>query len=653
MPPGGKRKDWGQIANINKSKRLRSNAEPREGGEGSLPVAAEGSSGAAVPSPAEEAQMGPITRSPLNNATSSTKSVAGTTSSSMDIDMDLAQNDQARMGGGGSGGSSGVDAARGIAALPTGIRDPIHAGSRAFTKQYVIRIFNDSVEYRSQSGSGIQPKLKFVRWPFHDIPVELVNFYLSIDEMRWLTQFSEVRGGLCRIRVSNRTAVMPFETNSSVTTVGNNNVGVHLCQIDPTVGSLRIGHLPDPLSLLTSLHGTHLGNFPDSDKWSQTVKDLGAQFITRNYDHRFEYASLTNNYVHRDAVKPPLPTTIYEENCFPLRDFIIKRINASMNEGLFTEWEHDYSDAILFGRANNWAPSGQLKPTSEHFNKVPVSGYSKAANYLDANFAPGVFAGSNTALSDSTEPYRSFWSDVSSNWYSKYMFYNNPESHKDVPALIIGMDTLMSNTTYTSASTLVNTYIELTLDVECTVHYSNGNPRFRMFAPSGQTRIPKDNLGLLAYKLNQRSIRSYTDRNLIGNTIEWAPTGSLTLLDPELEQFELMLADEKVYKPILDHMKKSDQRTYTSLEKKLKEKKKSASNANATALEKVKVLEAEKTTLETSLGHAKRVLNTCEGRFTKEQKEIIESLNANDRKKLLATNQEENCDNYRSAYNLL
>ena len=193
-------------------------------------------------------------------------------------------------GSGGIGLRSGAGGMRGTAILPTGLRDPCGHYTRTYTKQYKLRLFNSSIEARSISThitAGNQ-----IRYPYHDLPVDYVGFYFSPDELAELSHYTQVNITDCEVSVSNKTAVLFFETAASTSTIGNNNVGVYLAQIDPAVTSCRTGMSNNDLqhNIQHIFWGTHFNALNLGTAWSAAdLNKLSAQFVVHNYDNRFEY----------------------------------------------------------------------------------------------------------------------------------------------------------------------------------------------------------------------------------------------------------------------------------------------------------------------------------------------------------------------------
>lgn len=587
----------------------------------------------------------PVEGSSSSHSNSASGASAQSSASAMDIDPIDFQNDASTRSAGNNAGMSTTAGTRGVAQLPTGVRDPPSSGSRLFTKQYVIRIFNEQVEYRSfLSGGrpGLNLQGKSVRWPFHDIPVDLVQFFVNRDEMLWLKQFGKVTGGKASVKVYNRTAVIPFETNSTLTTVGNNNVGVHLCQIDPNVTNIRIGQLPEPAPLLETLQGKHIGELPANVNWSTELSTLGAQFVTRNYDHRFEYLadfSTIPNNIH-DSVWPQARSE-YRGNAFPIRDFIVKRENASFNEGLFTEWDYDYSDALIFARCDDAMPFGALTGGSATFG--PGNRGTAKFNDTPSQIGTGIIGGrgpyntqTKTMYVEDDRLYSSRFADVTIDNFPMLKFYSHPEHPKTVPGLIIGIDTLMSATTYAGAPAKVNTYIELTLDCSLEVHYSNSNELYRMNQANAQLRIPQRLNGIhdVPYYNNLRLVTDPREHNWAGCTT-WGASIAMDTFQA-LEQEWLTLKSNKIYKSMLDEFEKKHP---TQVE----EYKKTHGCGKT---------ETELKTLKENLKQTTGVLKACEGTFTQEQKDYIAKLGSRAHRDLNAMDRAKLCEEQKKTYNL-
>lgn len=389
------------------------------------------------------------------------------------MELDEPQQDAPSMATGGRNASSSGGGQRGVVPLPIGLRDSRTNFTKTFRKQYHLRVFNSSLEWRKQYPPNTENIM--VKWPYHDLPVEYVGFFLSKDEMKWLQQFSKCTAIDASVNLSSNTAVMPFETNSTMTTVGNNNVGVKLSVIDPNISAVRKGVYEHPEALIRDIFwGEHALDCNVGNTWSSTdVQKLGAQYVTRNYDARFAYINCDQSI----TTQPEIDQT-YGENVFPVRDYVIKRINASMNEGAFHEWNHQFApNTVIFGRDDSFAPTGTVAYNEKTMGTRNLPTLTANPKEPPGNLSTGPLAVVANVVSSNMGR----WRDVKNSKFDQLQFYNRNIWYQDqMPAISFGIDSLYSATTVTGVSTLVNTFVEVIVDVALTVEVTDGNPRFRM-----------------------------------------------------------------------------------------------------------------------------------------------------------------------------
>ena len=163
--------------------------------------------------------------------------------------------------------SSSGGGLRGTAILPRGVRQEGMRVTRKFKKQYLLRLQNDVVEvgheyipavedavltpppHFNSVNSNLPGSVGIIRYPYHDLPVDMLSFYLSRAEMENMRFYSEARVKHAQVDVYNKTGVLNFETASSVSAIGNNNVGIYLVELSSDIGKKRTGRLPDSSAL--------------------------------------------------------------------------------------------------------------------------------------------------------------------------------------------------------------------------------------------------------------------------------------------------------------------------------------------------------------------------------------------------------------------
>ncbi|XP_037932857.1 uncharacterized protein LOC119667626 [Teleopsis dalmanni] len=118
----------------------------------------------------------------------------------------------------------------------------------------------------------------------------MLGFCLSKDEISMLIGATTARVKNIGVEIHHKTAVLTFETQSSNTNVGNNNIGVYLCHLAEDIGLKCFGQTAENNSIVENIFWGKHGSRLESTEWRD---ELGSEYITKNYDHRFQYYSNT------------------------------------------------------------------------------------------------------------------------------------------------------------------------------------------------------------------------------------------------------------------------------------------------------------------------------------------------------------------------
>lgn len=257
-----------------------------------------------------------------------------------------------RSGGTGSVGSAGMGI-RGQVERPTGnIQRPL-ALTHTYVKQYKLRLQTAAIDY-TYINNNIGVVQASYRLPFHDLPVDYIGFYLTQQEMRQLAALTRVDIEHCQVNIYSDTAIIPFETQSSVAAVGNNNVGVGMCTLK-NLTNKRWGEIPLGSDYIKKIFwGQHPALLPATGSSPSTVltPNPPAWLTTRNFDRRYSYYySPINNFpATTTPACPEVTDATYYVSYFPWRNFVKKRWNASITEGWCEHWEYKPKNKYMFGR---------------------------------------------------------------------------------------------------------------------------------------------------------------------------------------------------------------------------------------------------------------------------------------------------------------
>lgn len=240
-----------------------------------------------------------------------------------DVPMDV-QADEA-MAGGSSGGVGGkASGVRGTVQMPRG--HPIRElrTENTYTQQYKFRIKSALVEYQSVAGTGFNPSFVNIKYPYHDLPVHLLGFYLDKETIIKLKrECTSARVKHAKVEVYCYQAQLPFVTGQSISAIANNNIGYYLNKIDPAVQKYRQGQCNSfEKIILNDCWGKHISELPASATYQTgNLGELSATYVTKSLDARFEYQHIQNASSNGGIVNQ----FTYKEHAFPIDKFIEKK----------------------------------------------------------------------------------------------------------------------------------------------------------------------------------------------------------------------------------------------------------------------------------------------------------------------------------------
>ena len=383
------------------------------------------------------------------------------------------------MGAAGGTSTSSGGGMRGIAPLPVGIRQTPMRTTRIYRKQYLLRVQNEGIETRFErqnvGGSLDNNNTSYgvIRYPLHDVPVHMLGFYLSKSEMAELALYTEARVKNVSVDVFNKTGVLTFETASSTTNIGNNNIGIYLLELSKDLNEKRMGKLPNQPVLIEEVFwgypyfrtcGTQNTEFtPDN------ANDLGAQYVRRTLNNKFEYYSVQCSdanspqpFIGKGMSVGPIPY-------FDIWPFVTNRINASMNEGLFTRYNYTPTNGLVF--ANQYI--GQ-SDSDVRFNnsRMPLYGAAIHSSYNSVGL-PGLYnTGGQSSTTEDTFPLitqKYPYINASPPHYSSIQIENAADhlkSRKPMPPLVIGIEPLTSEIQTQGRFEIVKCHVDLLIQCE-------------------------------------------------------------------------------------------------------------------------------------------------------------------------------------------
>jgi hypothetical protein len=260
--------------------------------------------------------------------------------------------------------NSASSGSRGQAPLPLGIRQSGQTYTRTFTRQYKLRIFNELSQRATPTVGGVIYN-DFIP-PYHDLPVDVLSFYMHPYDIQRLRHHTRVRVLNCDVDVSTHTAIITYETNAAGTQIGNNNLGITLIQLDPFMPRTGESLIPEQATLVQNIFtGSDVNTLPISAvPTADNLGSLSATVVTRNYSNKYRYR--TTRAI--DAVLPRLhltaATQITPSQFFPVDRYVIKRENISMTEGHFTSWSYKPKNGLIFARQRGLYAPGTITATT-------------------------------------------------------------------------------------------------------------------------------------------------------------------------------------------------------------------------------------------------------------------------------------------------
>lgn len=123
--------------------------------------------------------------------------------------------------------------------------------------------------------------------------------------MRSLSYFSESIFKSARVDVYNKTGVINFETASSTSNIGNNNIGIYLNKISSDIGSKRSGILPRQDTFIEEVIWWQTSDVScnNAEFSSNNVAKLGARYVRRTLNNKFEYMTPMNQTMDIDLTQ--------------------------------------------------------------------------------------------------------------------------------------------------------------------------------------------------------------------------------------------------------------------------------------------------------------------------------------------------------------
>lgn len=405
-------------------------------------------------------------------------------------------------GGHGSGGGM-----RGAAPLYKSISTCPQHLSHTFQKQYLLRISNGAVRVFFYEVNDYE-KGHYVAYPYHDLPVALLGFYLSEEEIRVFRNKTRARVKHCKVEVDTKTAVLKFETNAATTAIGNNNLGIYFRDhYGKQLAHDRNGYFVNdtgtagrdqPELIRNIFWGTHLQALGGVD--TTNLSGVSAQVIRRNFSNKFAYRSVGDGGVNNQGTG--VQTVFYSDTFFPLNNYANNRINASMTEGPFTSWEYTPRNGLFHESSWNHRIEGPRTEVTEGAGPylLPQRTGVTSWGYNHGNDNDGIHNhdGAKMAALDTageTLVMGRNMSAVITRGLLSAIPIENPNiagaSQQPIPCLTIGIEPELSVINNDGAPEVVNCHVDIIVTTSITIDWSEGV--YYRYRDGGNLTVP-DNM---------------------------------------------------------------------------------------------------------------------------------------------------------------
>lgn len=467
------------------------------------------------------------------------------------------------IGGGGGKGSSGI---RGTVQMPPGKRIKRNINYQTYTQMYKFRINASLMEYQLESNALPNSSSWAIRFPYHDLPVEHLGFFLQNEEiLKILRECTSAKVISCKVQVYAKQAQLPFVTGTTVTALANNNIGYYLNKIHPDFGRVRQGTLNPTPFVVGTCWGSHISQLPTSVSFTTAnLGQLGATHVTRNLDQRFIYRGLTN--VANTGVDNIFN---YLEQIPPIEKYIEKRWNASFNEGLFCEWEYQPEDGLFHqvGRISDKICFFTNELYYQKNRQVQTDYGRNTSNGAQTKFIQNVGSGlTNTSSLSGNETYSVEQMPIEQRTEQISIEWNG---RAVIPPLIIGLQPIVSGTIDTTQGDLVNAQLELEVHTEIVIEELRGNSYMMRYG--GNLIQPDPAYGKI------RSVSSITATGdvsyLKGNVTVHNRNNNITIT-PQSDTQIASLPEPNILTPVVtSELKSKAKMDKTTEEEKIKEQK--------------------------------------------------------------------------------
>lgn len=414
---------------------------------------------------------------------------------------------------GGAGGTNipgmGV---RGSIERPIGLDKSVMSFRHNYTKEYKLRIRTKPIGYKSYN--LVDKQRHTIIYPFHDLPVDHLGFYLSFGEILQLSKFGRVEAKNFKCSAYMTTAVLPFETQSSVAAVGNNNVGVTAVTFKD-LSRVRLGEIPNGAPYIRDIFwGNHPSQLADAEQESTNfAPNPPAWIMTRDFDRRYEYE------YGKDSMSTQGGSDITDYLCypsyFPWMNYVKKRWNASITEGWVDHWEYKPKNGYLFGkntltlntmsniRQDDYNSSyDMVQLRSKH--KVNNPNQIRTKNYPDSNTDNWQMKGATVRNNIQNEYTAAEWKSETGSQIKRagpqiYPLFNEEptilaysrklidtsanfkEGHDSatnmiIPTFTFGLEPLISHSPSGGFNTNIDAWVEVIIHTSCEIEVNNNPP---------------------------------------------------------------------------------------------------------------------------------------------------------------------------------
>lgn len=425
---------------------------------------------------AEEENQQPKKQISESNMSRNEETMAGGSTQPMDQDPEISPVVRnPRSIGVGQGGPKGAAAGlRGSVQWPDGESFKRHIVDQPYHKSYWFRINSEGLKYKTVNTNG--RNFTSYKIPVFEWRIDKLAMYLSAEQItKIVNECTDATVLECKVEIYNRTATLPFQVNSTNASLANNNVGVYIFQLREDVNKYRVGaHVGYDSLVSQRVWGKHISELPVSADFSTAnMGELGAEFITKDWPHQFEWQAIHDMTVGIYTTENNIQ---YNENMFPYRNYCTNYRNATFEEGLYATHYYKPKDGTIHNVSKNtdWLctyEADSIWYTSSR--QMPTSGKNGLYTNNSINNRPLQNLKGNNMSAQGLTNYESFLHPSQRLSFATLdlasMLIGRNNKPEDVPCVSIGIDPLYTGELFNKQGEHINSKVVVEVRFSCII----------------------------------------------------------------------------------------------------------------------------------------------------------------------------------------